>query len=141
MIDWNLSMETAPKDGTPVLQWARPWAHPQGGIKEREAMKETYYEALDRIMSVPDEVAMPAHGTSLDLLREVYRDQRQPLSVRMRAAVAALPFEHPKLSVTGTAHLASGFANRLEALMQSRGISAVIDATPFRKVEVSDEKD
>jgi hypothetical protein len=49
-------------------------------------MKETFYEALGRIMSAPEEVAIPAHGTSLDLLREVYRDPAQPLSVRMRSS-------------------------------------------------------
>jgi hypothetical protein len=27
MIDWK-PMETAPKDGSSVLLWARPWAHP-----------------------------------------------------------------------------------------------------------------
>lgn len=47
-----------------------------------------------------DEIEFPENGTSLDLLRAIYRSVTLPLSTRMRAAGMALQFEHPKLSVT-----------------------------------------
>ncbi|WP_438279113.1 hypothetical protein [Nitrobacter sp.] len=94
-------------------------------------MGETVYEALNRIDDGERElVDIGPSRTSLDFLQAVYRDPCQPISRRMRAAVAALPFEHPKLAVTATLGPNSGFAARLEtAIKRSRGDLVVIDAT------------
>lgn len=69
-----------------------------------------------------------AGNTSLDFLQAIYRDGYQPISRRMRAAIAALPFENPKLAVVAALGPNSGFAKRLEiAIERSR---MVIDAEP-----------
>ena len=65
-------------------------------------------------------------ATPLDFLCAVYRDSRQPMLRRMKAAEAALPFVHPKLAITLDTN---AFATRLEEMMQRRGLSTVIDAT------------
>jgi hypothetical protein len=79
---------------------------------------------------VADGIELPSGGGSLDFLQAVYRDAGQPLPVRMRAAIAALPFERPKLAVT--ANVDAYFGRRMELAMERRGVSAVIDARPVK---------
>lgn len=47
---------------------------------------------------------------------------------RMRAAIAALPFEHPKLAVVASMDAGPGFAARLEAAIER--FHRVLDAKP-----------
>jgi len=62
----------------------------------------------------------------LEFLQAIYRDTQAPLSVRMRAAIEALPFESPKLSATAIIQ-GDDFALRLERAIARSGM---IDATP-----------
>ena len=66
---------------------------------------------------------------SLDFLRSVYQDVQLPLSVRMRAAIAALPFENPKLAVTANIN-AQDFAAEIEGAIIRSGKAVVIESKP-----------
>jgi hypothetical protein len=59
------------------------------------------------------ELGIGPNGTSLDLLRAVYRSSSQPLGVRMRAAGLAIRYEHPALIATAVIN-ESSFAELLE---------------------------
>jgi len=51
-----------------------------------------------------EEIELAAGETSIDFLRRVYRSKRQPMSLRMRAAIEAAPFEHPRVSAVAMGH-------------------------------------
>jgi hypothetical protein len=82
-------------------------------------VKEADYAARFGIEVAEPEPAPlgPEAETSLDLLQAIYRSPYEPIHRRMRAAIAALPFEHPKLAVVAHAH-GGGFADHLEAAIK-----------------------
>ena len=89
---------------------------------------------LTRTIEV-DAIELAPNGTSLDLLQQVYRNPSLPLPTRMRAAMAAIQFEHPKLAVT--ANVESGdFADQLEQAVKR---SRMIDAKPMIEANVSSD--
>jgi hypothetical protein len=61
----------------------------------------------------PPPVDGPEAETPLDLLRSIWRDRELPLSTRMRAAIAAAPYVHPKLSVSAS-FSGKGIADAIE---------------------------
>jgi hypothetical protein len=61
----------------------------------------------------PRGIEIGPNGMSIDLLRAVYRSASIPLPVRLRAAIAALPHEVPRLAVTALVNEQS-FAELLE---------------------------
>ena len=75
---------------------------------------------LDQIGAEIEELIELAPGEiSLDFLRRVYRSTQQPMRLRMRAAIEALPFEVPKLSTTAIATMdGQSFAEALERAIQ-----------------------
>jgi hypothetical protein len=66
-------------------------------------------------------------ATSLNLLQAIYRSPAVSLMIRMRAAIAALQFEHPKLAVMASIQ-AEDFADQLERALKRS--SQVIEAAP-----------
>jgi hypothetical protein len=70
----------------------------------------------------------------LDFLKEVYLNNDLPLSVRMRAAIEAAPYHHPKLSVVATVGDPSAFAAALDrAIARSSTTPKVIEHSPIIK--------
>jgi hypothetical protein len=67
------------------------------------------------------DVDVAPKATSLDFLRAVYRNPDVPLSVRMRAAGMAIPYEYPKLSVVANVEN-KDMADRLERAILRSGI-------------------
>jgi hypothetical protein len=56
---------------------------------------------------------------TLDFLQRIYRSAQQPMSLRMRAAIEALPFEKPKLSATAIATMdGKTFAEALDRAIE-----------------------
>ena len=81
----------------------------------------------------PQEIEVPADGTSLDLLRAVYRNNQLPLTTRMRAAIAALPFEVPKLAVTAMVSeqdFATLLDRRLARMAEAKANPQIINGKP-----------
>ena len=68
-------------------------------------------------------------SSSLDLLQAIYRDPTQQLSIRMRAAMACLPFETPKLLATAIVNEGS-FAELLDQRLKRIEQMKLIEAKP-----------
>jgi hypothetical protein len=72
--------------------------------------------------------------SALDLLRTIYRNPDVPLPTRMRAAMAALPFEHPKLAVVATVDGNRDFAFQLDQAIERSRRVLMIEAKPIANV-------
>ena len=60
--------------------------------------------------------------TSLTFLQRIYHSGKQPMSRRMRAAIEALPHEHPRLGAIATANMnGQDFASMLERAIKRSG--------------------
>jgi hypothetical protein len=102
-------------------------------------MTETIGMVLDRIEAQQVPLEFPPNGLSIDLLRAVYRSPSIPLPVRLRAAIAALPHEVPRLSVVAQvneqdfATLLDQRLKRMEAMngnQKPQTIEQTIEAKP-----------
>jgi hypothetical protein len=83
----------------------------------------------------PPKVTEPLDLDALRYLQAVYRGEIEAEGARMRAAIAALPFETPKLSVVASVNDPEAFALRLERAIQRSGVSLVIEHQPRQVLE------
>src|SRR5262245_41272751 len=94
-------------------------------------MDENQQQRLDELNGEGLEIDPKA--TPLEFLQTIYRNSKQPMQRRLKAAVEAAQYVHPKLAVTATVG-AGDFADQLErAVERSR---KVIEAKPM--ISVSD---
>jgi hypothetical protein len=83
-----------------------------------------------------DVATPPDQVSALTYLQMVYRGQIEAKGPRMRAAMACLPFETPRVSVVASVNDPNAFAERLERAIQRSGVrplmleARVIDAKP-----------
>jgi hypothetical protein len=85
-------------------------------------------EIIDGRLNAP-EIDVGPDARAHDVLVAIYRNPRMSLHTRMRAAIAAIPFESPKLQATATVQLGLDFAARLErAMLRSDGVRLVASA-------------
>ena len=93
------------------------------------------------LAELEEEPVVPEGETSLKLLQAIYKDKKQPLNVRVRCAIEALPFEVPKLSATAIATMdGKTFAEALErAIERSRSPVPLLNG-PVEQLPASELK-
>src|SRR6516165_9951475 len=93
------------------------------------------------LAELEQEPIVPEGETSLQLLQAIYKDKKQPLNVRVRCAVEALQYEHPKLSATAIATMdGKTFAEALErAIERSRQPVPLLNG-PVKEIDASEMK-
>lgn len=89
-------------------------------------MSERVRRVVDRIEDQQNSDDVIVEGmedaSPLDFLKAVYRDPRQPINRRLRAAIEAAPYLHPKLSATAVL-TREDFAERLERAIARSGVA------------------
>src|SRR6516225_12010461 len=78
-----------------------------------KSMMPAFANLLREPVRKPEEIVLGKGATAHDLLKIIYSCVDLPLTMRMRAAIAALPFETPKLQMVAQV-TGEGFAELLD---------------------------
>ena len=85
---------------------------------------------LDQIeakQKMEGQIQLSTNATSLEFLQAIYRDPLQPIQRRMRAAQAAIAYEHPRLAVVARVR-EEDLADRMRRAIEAT--AKVINARP-----------
>jgi hypothetical protein len=75
---------------------------------------------------VADAIELPNDATPLDFLEAVYRSSTQPIYQRMKAAIEAAQYRHPRLAMTATIS-EGGIAEMLDKAIARSGVKLTIE--------------
>jgi hypothetical protein len=101
----------------------------QGTIEKTIELIEAQRRQIDEMNAVG--IRSDPDLTPLDFLRGVYCNEGLPLAMRMRAAIEAAPYVHPKLSATALIAPGADFGAKLEkAIARSRQATRLIEHNP-----------
>src|SRR5690349_6671065 len=79
----------------------------------------TFARAVSNAVDEQEVIELAPGETSLDFLQAIYRSVKQPMSRRLRAAIEALPHEHPRLGAIATTSMhGQDFASLLERAIE-----------------------
>ena len=79
---------------------------------------------------------MSLKPTSLEFLQAVYLNEQLPLSVRLRAAIEAASYEHPRMSAVAVGYMTNDtFAECLDRAIEASNRAKLIEA---RAVQVEE---
>ena len=105
----------------------------------KREMLDTVDAALGRFDD--EEIIDLAPGeTSLSFLQKIYRSPAQPMSRRLRAAMAALPFESPKLAVPALIANGEDFAAMLDRAIERSGTVREVSQIEHQPAPRNDER-
>ena len=85
---------------------------------------------MEGLLLVEDPIGVGSDAKAHDVLVAIYRNPKMPLHMRMRAAIAAIPFESPKLAVTAVVTDES-LAVKLDRAWTRTRRAKIIDARPI----------
>jgi hypothetical protein len=79
--------------------------------------------------------------TPLDFLEAVYCNPNLPLATRLKAAIEAAPYKHPKLSAAASVHFDGGsFAAQLERAIERSKLPPMLNGPTTELVDATELK-
>jgi hypothetical protein len=96
---------------------------------------------MDDIEFEDDPEVLGDNISSLAFLQAVYRCPNQTPHVRMKAAIAALPYEHPKLAVTAVVDGTEDLGARLHRAIQRSAKVIAVRAIEHEPIAASNGAD